>query len=75
MAEDILTKYQNSIPLALDEVERDIEQLAPLEHQATVLVERVRVKNELCSSIEWSIDNIRQQYLKIENRKSKSKEL
>lgn len=75
MAEDFLTKYQNSIPLALDEVEREIEQLVPLEHQATVLVDRVRVKNELCDSIEWSLNNIRQQYMAIANRKSKSEEL
>lgn len=75
MAEDFLTKYQNSIPLTLNEVEKEIQQLVPLEHQATVLVERVRTRNELCDSIEWSLNNIKQQYAAIANRKFKSEEL
>lgn len=74
MAESSLTKYKN-IPLTLAEVEKDIEQLVPLEHQATVLVDRVRVRNKLCDSIEWSLNNIKQQYAVIKNRKSKSEEL
>lgn len=57
----ILDEYQIDIPVALDRVEKEIQQLIPLEHQANVLSEQIVRKNELCDSIKESVEFILRQ--------------
>lgn len=69
MANDkILDEYQIDIPVALDRVEKEIQQLVPLEHQAKVLARRIVRRNELNDSIKESAEFILRQ-CELANRK------
>lgn len=57
----ILNEYQIDIPVTLDAVEKEIQQLVPLKHQASVLSERIVRRNELNDSIKESVEFILRQ--------------
>lgn len=57
----ILDEYQIDIPVALDRVEKEIQQLIPLEHQANVLSEQIVRRNKLNDSIKESVEFILRQ--------------
>lgn len=57
----ILNEYQIDIPVTLDVVEKEIQQLIPLEHQANVLSEQIVRRNELNESIKESVEFILRQ--------------
>lgn len=57
-----LDKYQFDIPAMLDATEKEIQQLIPLEYQASILAEQIVRRNDLNDSINESIEFINRQY-------------
>lgn len=68
MANKILDKYQFDIPVALDAVEKEIQQLIPFEYQASILAKQIVQRNDLCDSIDESIKFIQRQYELIDRK-------